>query len=738
MALLSLGFSLSTPASPDATDWYIFTNEAPTDPGAFRMNDWLDAPAGRQGRIVRQGDQLIYGSKPIRLWGLNNTFVQCAPDAKMAQKRAAFYAKYGVNTVRFHKYGQGTGWAGILNGRSYTEFDPAGLDRMDFFIAQLKERGIFSKVSQSFGPPKIYADDLDRVPFAEEFESLATANDGINVPHSAVFYSEAIQDLHIEQMVNLLNHVNPYTGLRYADDPAIWDVEIINEQSILFYTSSHGLERSPTLLRLASQAFSDWLTDRYGDQASLVKAWGEEALNMFDWVPEEDLAAGTIAPVGNPYFWNLSTLQSAEAHRRQRHLDTLEYLTSLQVAFYQRFVDAVRATGYSGEISASNWQAGSSLSHLANLWSDSLVGTIDRHNYFGGTPKNPETGKREVNNGSMLTQPGGGMLSSGMQQVAGLPFMLSEWIHVWPNEWGVEGPAIIGAYGLGLQGWDVSYLFQNFDDGQFSTKLGGHRWDVSVPQIMGLFPAVARQVLRGDVREAEQVAALHVHAPSLFKGSGFDFVDQIDQGYDDKVLQSDKVGPEALAVARVEVKFTGEPEPTPRFPIEDFREGNQVLASTGQLAWTEGQAGEKQSGFFTMDTAGTLALVGFAKGHTATGKGGSITLNSHYGAVYLTAMESTETLENGSRLLVVALARARNTGQTFNDSETVLLEVGEAPVLLEPVRATIHLNRKGPVRVQVLDHDGRIRGGDSWTAEGAIQIDTGALKTPYLILELPN
>ena len=31
-------------------------------------------------------------------------------------------------------------------------------------------------------------------------------------------------------------------------------------------------------------------------------------------------------------------------------------------------------------------------------------------------------------------------------------FTLSEWAHVLPNEWQAEGPAIIGAYGLGLQG----------------------------------------------------------------------------------------------------------------------------------------------------------------------------------------------------------------------------------------------------------------------------------------------
>ena len=168
----------------------------------------------------------------------------------------------------------------------------------------------------------------------------------------------------------------------------------------------------------------------------------------------------------------------------------------LQNEFYAKFVQAMRDAGYEGEFISSNWQAGRAYSHLLNLHSDALVGTVDRHNYFAGGE-----GIR-IDNATMLAVPGSGILSSGMQQVTDRPFMLSEWIHVTPNEWGVEGPAIIGAYGMGLQGWDVSFLFQNSDDGGFRSVLNKDRWEATAPQIMGVFPAVARQVLRGDVTQA--------------------------------------------------------------------------------------------------------------------------------------------------------------------------------------------------------------------------------------------
>ena len=54
-------------------------------------------------------------------------------------------------------------------------------------------------------------------------------------------------------MVNLLKHRNPHTGLTYAEDPAIAFVEIINEQSILFYTSTAPLKASPTLAQASRQ-----------------------------------------------------------------------------------------------------------------------------------------------------------------------------------------------------------------------------------------------------------------------------------------------------------------------------------------------------------------------------------------------------------------------------------------------------------------------------------------------------
>jgi len=722
--------SQSTPVEPGLDQWYVFRPSGDHDkPSEIGLQDWLDAPAGRHGRILRDGDKLVYNNRPIKLWGINLCYGTCAPEKELADRRAKFYAKYGVNSVRLHKYADGPGWAGIQSPQSFVEFDPAGLDRMDYLIAQFKRHGIYVKLSAHFGSQKLGPADKQYVPYLEEFGSFAGGKNRITTPHSAVHYAPELQDVQIRQMVNLLKHENPYTGSTYAEDPAIAFLEIINEQSILFYTSMAPLEASPTLRRDVGRRFCDWLRKKYGTQEKLEAAWGgRRAMDSFQGegfpAAGEHLDKNNILPLGNPWYWDPVQLEGSQAFQKGRLLDTMRFLYELQTGFYLRYVAAMRQAGYQGEILSTNWQAGRALSHYYNLHSDYLVGTIDRHNYFGGG----DGGK--IDNVTMLRVPGSGMLSAGMQQVADRPFMLSEWIHVWPNEWGVEGPAIIGAYGLGLQGWDVSYLFQNRDDGRLRDQIGRDRWEVTTPQVWGVFPAVARQVLRGDVRESDVTATRYVHVPSLLEGKlGFD--DQVAQQYDVKTFDSDKVPARTLAVARSVVEFTDAYRDTPSFDLAPYRQGDALVSSTGQLHWQPGRS--KLDGLFTIDTEATKAVVGFAEGRRCELGSVTITPGCRYGVVYVTAAEKDATLASSRRLLVVAVARARNTGmKVFNDSR--LLERGGPPVLMEPVRATITIRRPGNPTVYLLDHDGCRTATTLPITAGTFEIDGARDKTCYYLI----
>ena len=718
------------PAEPGFDRWYEFKPDSRHDePSEIDMQAWLERPAGRHGRITRDGETLVYNDRPIRLWGLNLCYSTCAPEKELADRRARFYAKYGINAVRLHKYADGPGWAGIQSADSFVELDGEGLDRMDYMIAQFKKRGVYVKLSAHFGAQKLGRADKKYVPYLEEFGHFA-GKDRIVTPHSAVHYSPELQDIQIRQMTGLLRHTNPYTGMTYAEDPAVAFVEIINEQSILFYSSMAPLKASPTLRRYVGKRFCGWLREKYGTHAAMQKAWGGDA--ALDGFQNEGFAAvgehldkDNILPLGNPWFWDPEQLATSQSFRKQRLLDTLAFLYSLQNEFYDRYAAAMRDAGYRGEIVSSNWQAGRSLSHFCNLHSDARIGVVDRHNYFGGGSGN------RIDNATMLAVPGSGTLSAGMQQVADRPFMLSEWIHVAPNEWGVEGPAVIGAYGMGLQGWDVSFMFQNRDNGTFSERIGRDRWDVTAPHVLGVFPAVARHVLRGDVAQSELTATSFVHVPSLCAGRiGFD--DRAVQKYDVKTFASDKVPAVALAVARCEVAFTDAHRETPPFDSSPFVRDGFVNSSTGQLRWKPGQS--KLDGFFTIDTAATKAVVGFADGRTC--RLGDVTIEPRcpFAAVYVTAQEPDRDLTDSRRVLVVAIARARNTGMKVFAGDR-LIERGDAPVLMEPVKARIQLAGRESPTVRLLDHAGRRTDKTLPVTDGTFEIDGARDRTCYYLVE---
>lgn len=709
------------PQEPGFNDWYPFIpGHDHARPAAFSMTDWLEKPAGKHGRVTMEGSMLKYNGQALRLWGLNDTYRGCAPAKALAETQAVFYAKYGANAVRLHKYADGPGWAGILASNSVQAFDPEKLDRMDYFVAKLKEQGIFIELSSNF-MLKLGPADRARVPYFDELKDAAGTARGWKIADiGALFLGHELQELQIEQLVRLLRHRNPYSGLTYADDPVVACVEMYNEDDALWFGVQGQLQK-PTLRKRAGELFTGWLRQKYQTREALLHAWGEKALNSFvtEGVTDESWEGNRILPVGNPWFYEREQLEGSQQFRRQRLLDTMAFLHELQNAFYTRFQRAVREAGYPGAMVASNWQAGMGVAHYYNLHTDSLFGIVDRHNYFGG-------GGPVIENSSMLATPGSGIFSTGLQQVEGRPFMLSEWIHVNPNEWTVEGVAIIGAYAMGLQGWDASFIFQNGDEGGIRNRFKDP-FQVDKPTAIGVFPFIARQVLRGDVKESALVIPRYVDMASLAQGK-LGFTDKVVQQGDVKSFDNDMTPGKALAVGRCVAVFGNAPQDTPRFDLAAHSRDGVYFSSTGQLEWHEGQS--SLDGFITINTPGTKAVVGFAKGRVC--ELGDVVLQPEcrYGAIYLTAAGKDQSLASDKRLLVLAMARVRQTGSKIF-ADRYILDQGTEPFVLEPVKVLITMKRAGPATLIPLDHSGFRTAKRIPLGVGPFVIDTAQEKTPY-------
>jgi hypothetical protein len=225
-----------------------------------------------------------------------------------------------------------------------------------------------------------------------------------------------------------------------------------------------------------------------------------------------------------------------------------------------------------------------------------------------------------------------------------------------------------------------------------------------------------------------------VHLPSLFEGR-LGFEDRVIQGYDAKELDSSKVPARALAAVRCTVAFTEAWQETPVADLAPFLQDGGIRSSTGQLRWQEG-GHSSTDGFFTVNTPATKAVVGFAEGQVCALDGVVITVRSRFAAIYVTPMRRADTLASAKELLMVAWARARNTGMKFNPAGDELLERGKGPILIEPVKASIALPGRQIQSVEALDHDGCPTGKTLRLGSRSFHIDGATDQTPYYRIRL--
>lgn len=517
-------------AQSDSAGWFVFRPNEDFASSTIDASAWLDAPAGKHGFVQQKGNKLVFeDGQHVQFWGVNIANGWPFAEADEARRWARYLAKYGVNCVRFHKFTQPG-----LTGEVSTQLDPGRLDKMDFFSQQLRERGIYYGWSPIYGH-KPRPGDRSRLLAYEEVVNAGSGHlKGSTI--GLVNFAPDLQALSIELVVNLLNHRNPYTGLRYADDPALSFVELQNEDNIYFATTLNWVQACPTYKKLFCEQFSDWLSKQYGSEEKLRAAWGAEAFDAFPkYQTGESLAKRNILPMAHHGYLSRKTMSNPTL--RVRLLDTARFLYETQADFYARYTAAVRATGYRGPIVASCWQAGDYVAHYYNLLNDYEIGLIDRHNYAGGGEGGHALKLGRVETTSMLRQPGSGLLGTGLQAVADRPFVLSEWMDMVPNEWTAESAPLIAVYGMGLQNWAGSYAYGSNEAGLVPTLEAPRHgvYNVDSPLHIGLYPALARMVYRQDVRPGAVVAQRTVHVPSLATGE-LGFNEEVSQQQDVKQL----------------------------------------------------------------------------------------------------------------------------------------------------------------------------------------------------------
>lgn len=176
------------------------------------------------------------------------------------------------------------------------------------------------------------------------------------------------------------------------------------------------------------------------------------------------------------------------------------------------------------------------------------------------------------------------------------------------------------------------------------------------------------------------------------------------------------------------MQFSDKPEASTFPDLTKYVKDSVVTSTTGQLLW---DYSEKDKGFFTVNTDGTKAVVGFAQGKKQVLGDVTITSQSPYASIILTGVDKESTLKNAKAALLSIMARQINNGFTYFVPTGLMLDEGKTPIMLEPVRADIAFQGRKVASVQVLDQNGSLTKETVSVSNGAFHLDTGKDKTLY-------
>lgn len=418
-------------------------HKAEPNKGVLDFSYLLDAPAGKHGFVQSKNGHLYFedGTR-ARFLGFNIAARSNTPDHATADKIAERFASMGVNCIRMHAADapisdEPATWSSCreaplldYESGSTRRFHPEGLDRFDYLFAQFKKRGIYIHFDLLVARAFIDGDDLS---YPGGFGSTLK-----RYP----MYNERLIELQKEYAKDFLTHVNPYTGLAYADDPAIITVQMNNEDSAIKGDMGADMTEQMRPYRDEVQKrFNAFLLAKYETRERMAKAWTHDGICALG--ENEDPAQGTVDVVMGDFHQPSSDPmgQWDAPCGPARYSDFMEFGILMNKNFYQDMKDYLISLGVKVPIVASNLIGGA-----ADVYGHTVGGIMENNTYFNHpilpvndgnhmvfgpaeyVSSNPLT--MQIGAGAMATT----LLSFGsLAVVSGKPFIISEW-----NEYGLH------------------------------------------------------------------------------------------------------------------------------------------------------------------------------------------------------------------------------------------------------------------------------------------------------------
>lgn len=664
---------------PFRMDW----EELPA--GQINLSFFLDKPAGKNGFIeLKEGHFYTPEGKRFRIWGVNLTAGASYPEKDDAPRVAELLASLGINAVRFHfldsDWGDGKSIF-RLDTNTTRILDPEQLDKLDYFVSELKKQGIYSNFNLNVGRNFRKGDE---VPFYE-YLGLAKA---------VTLFDDRIIELQKEYAKQLLTHTNPYTGKEYRNEPALAFLEIVNENSLVeawmrgHLEGSHKTTQTSTWIDIP-EYYAVELTMKYNEW--LNQNLSEEEMDRLYEVSGNE--KGKIIP-------RLKASEMKDAPDLRFRTEA-RFIIETEDAFYSRIYRYLKDSLKVNQWVAANSDHSHYRSGYALLSSASKLDFVDGHVYWQH-PKNrkdPETGKRisEIENTPMVNDPfWSTVVQLSRSAVEGKPYTISETNHPYPSEYSSEGIVTLGAYAL-LQDWDgiYFYTFEHDDPGLWKNKVPRNFDILHDPSKMANLISGAVMFHRADVAEAETVIMRNYGELDLIEGI------RTDAGPRPFFTPDFSLAIPLKYKTRISSFTGGEND----FPEVDKTE--PISSETGELEWYF----NNEKGLIKIDTDNSQGLIGFSdRMETISCQNLKLETENPFVSALLTSLDG-KALSGSGKMLFTVSSTSVMSGAKWNDERTYLTDWGELPFTIDNVKGIVTLKSMKKVReikVSALDESGDI------------------------------
>ena len=643
----------------------------------FSRAPWMDAPAGRQGRLIARPDGAFAFEKapdaPRRFYGVNLCFSAVLPDRAQADRLADRFARLGYNAVRWHHFERD-----LADPRHRSRPAAPALERLHYFFAALKKRGIYVAadlyVSRAV-PAAVVWPGAEGTLTMEEYKLLLPV------------HARAEEDLR-EFTRRWLGAKNPHTGISLAADPALAWISLVNENT----PSNYWDQLTPRVAAEWRAAWNRWLEARYPRSADLSRRWGADA------------NAGAL-------FRN-DALPKTLADDTPRGRDFAAFLAETQRAFFERTARFLREELNCQALltDLNGWTQ-----RRAFQWTRSAFDYVDDHFYVDHPEflEQPWQLPSRIAGRHPARSGGAGGAAAAFTRLYGKPFVISEYNYAAPGPYRGAGGLLTGAL-AGLQDWSAVFRFaySHSLEKMFAPDRLGYFDLASDPLNLAADRVALLIFLRGDVApaplkivlagaEGDFVGPEAVNAPVAPAWSALAFVARVGH----------RIGGSAGAPAADEWAVSLSPPPGVPDP-QSADAGARILAALradGRLGEDNASNGSSRlesvggalnlngsESSIRLDTPRTAGVAG-AHGQRLRAGGLEAALFDASATLAATSLDGRPLRESG-RILVTHLTDLRNEDQRFDSRTGLLTDWGRAPVVARNGRAAVRIERAVPPR----------------------------------------